>query len=103
MDRVLHAGSRWLERYTVSLDRSVASITDGMDRMHRMLVDRVTGTTRLLKSLDPKAVLGRGYSFVRSINGQVIAGVDGLSKGQIVELQMKDGIAGASIQVIRKT
>lgn len=103
MDRVLHAGSRWLERYTVSLDRSVASITDGVDRMHRMLVDRVTGTTRLLKSLDPKAVLGRGYSFVRSTNGQVIAGVDGLSKGQIVELQMKDGIAGASIQVIRKT
>ncbi|MFA5129760.1 MAG: exodeoxyribonuclease VII large subunit [Patescibacteria group bacterium] len=103
MDRIIHVGSRWLERYAVSLERSRTSIIDGMDRMQRALSDRVAGTTRLLKSLDPKAVLGRGYSFVRSTSGAVIASVEGLSKGQIVEIQMKDGIAGSSIQVIRKT
>lgn len=102
IDRVVHIGFRWVERYAVTLQRCRASIVNGVDRMMRSFSDRITSTSRLLKSLDPKAVLGRGYAFVRSTNGEVIGGVDKLSKGQIVEVQFKDGIAGASIQVIRK-
>ncbi|MCW1891634.1 MAG: exodeoxyribonuclease VII large subunit [Candidatus Uhrbacteria bacterium] len=103
MDRMFHVSARWLERYAVALERYRTSITDGLDRMMKSFSERVVGTTRLLKSLDPKAVLGRGYAFVRSTSGGVIGSVEGLSRGQSVEVQFKDGIAGASIQVIRKT
>lgn len=103
VDRVLQAGYRWIERYGMTIERYRSVAVSGMDRMLRILSDRVSGTSRVLKSLDPKAVLGRGYAFVRSMDGSVIGGVDGLSKGQIVEVQFKDGVAGASIQVIRKT
>lgn len=103
IDRMVHIGFRWVERYATSLERCRASVVNGMDRMIRSLSDRMTSTTRLLKSLDPKSVLGRGYSFVRSTNGGVIGSVEDLSKGQVVEVQFKDGLAGASIQVIRKT
>lgn len=103
MDRIFHVSTRWIERYTVALERHRSAIADGMDRGMRSFSERLVGTTRLLKSLDPKAVLGRGYAFVRSASGGVIGGIDGLSKGQSVEVHFKDGIAGASIQVIRKT
>lgn len=103
IDRVIHIGFRWVERYAVTLERCRSSVMNGMDRLVRSLSDQMTGTMRLLKSLDPKAVLGRGYAFVRSTSGKVIGSVDGLSKGQIVEVQLKDGLAGASIQVTRKT
>jgi len=103
MDRMFHVSARWLERYAVALERYRTSITDGLDRMMKSFSERVIGTTRLLKSLDPKAVLGRGYAFVRSTSGGVIGSVEGLSRGQSVEVQFKDGIAAASIQVIRKT
>lgn len=103
VDRVLQSGFRWIERYGMTIERHRSVVVSGMDRMMHTLSDRVSGTSRVLKSLDPKAVLGRGYAFVRSIDGMVIGGVDGLSKGQVVEVQFKDGVAGASIQVIRKT
>jgi exodeoxyribonuclease VII large subunit len=103
IDRMVNIGFRWVERYATSLERCRSSVVNGMDRMIRSLSDRMTSTARLLKSLDPKSVLGRGYSFVRSTNGHVIGSVEDLSKGQIVEVQFKDGLVGASIQVIRKT
>jgi exodeoxyribonuclease VII large subunit len=103
MDRVFHVSARWIERYAVALERHRSAIADGMDRIARSYGERLTGITRLFKSLDPKAVLGRGYAFIRSTSGRVIGSVSDLSKGQIVEVQLKDGIAGASIQVIRKT
>lgn len=103
VNRVLQSGYRWIERYGMTIERYRSVVVGGMDRMMRTLSDRVSGTSRVLKSLDPKSILGRGYAFVRSTDGAVIGGVDGLSRGQIVEVQFKDGVAGASIQVIRKT
>lgn len=103
VDRIINIGFHWVERYAVALQRCRMSITNGMDRMMRSFAERMTSFTRLFKSLDPKAVLGRGYAFLRTTEGEVIGSVNGLSRGQAVEVQLKDGIAGASIQVIRKT
>lgn len=103
VDRIINIGFHWVERYAVALQRCRMSITNGMDRMMRSFAEHMTSFTRLFKSLDPKAVLGRGYAFLRTTEGEVIGSVNGLSRGQAVEVQLKDGIAGASIQVIRKT
>lgn len=103
MDRVFHVSTRWIERYTSAIERHASVIADGMNQAMRSTEERLVGMTRLFKSLDPKAVLRRGYAVVRAPNGDVIADVERLSRGQPVELQFRDGIAGASIQVIRKT
>ncbi|MBD3251359.1 exodeoxyribonuclease VII large subunit [Candidatus Uhrbacteria bacterium] len=99
---VLQSGSRWLEGYRFRLDQHRSSITDGMERIQERMTDRITGIVRLLKSLDPKAVLERGYSIVRDTKGRVVASTSQVTKGDVVELQLKDGVAGASVQVVRK-
>lgn len=102
IDAVLFSALRWIDRYRVELDRRTSAILDGMERLHETLKERVSSTVRLLTSLDPKSVLERGYSLVRDTKGNVIGTVEKLFKGQAVEVQFKDGVAGASVQVIRK-
>lgn len=103
IDGVLFAGSRWLDQYRAGLERQTATIIDGISRLRDGYETKVSGIVRLLKSLDPKAVLERGYVFVRDTKGKVVSGVGSLSKGQAVELQFKDGVAGTTVQVIKKS
>lgn len=102
IDGVLFSASRWIDQYRLELERQTSTILDGIERLHETLKERVTSTVRLLRSLDPKAVLERGYTLVRDTKGKVIGTVEKLSKGQAVEVQFKDGVAGASVQVIRR-
>lgn len=102
ISRVLDLGFRWIGGYRSDLERMASSISDAVERNRATFRERVEQTARLLKSLDPKAVLGRGYAFVRDPAGKVISGVSGLSRGGAVEIQMKDGVAGATVQVVRK-
>jgi exodeoxyribonuclease VII large subunit len=102
IDGVLFSASRWIDRYRLELERRTSTILDGIERLHETLKERVSSTVRLLRSLDPKAVLERGYALVRDAKGKVIGTVSNLSKGQAVEIQFKDGTAGASVQAIAK-
>jgi len=102
VDGVLVSASRWIEGYRQELDHLTSSALDGMERLRETLSERVKSTIRLLRSLDPKAVLERGYTLVRDAKGRVVGSIDKLSKGQAVEVQFKDGVAGASVQVVRK-
>jgi exodeoxyribonuclease VII large subunit len=102
IDGVLFSASRWIERYRLELERRTSSVLDGMERLHGMFKQRVSSTVRLLKSLDPKGVLERGYALVRDAKGSVIGSVEKLSKGQAVQVQFKDGVAGAAVQAIAK-
>lgn len=97
---MLTKGFEWMKGYRYVVEQLSSRVGDGMQRFHVMLRDRVNNTMRLLQSLDPKAVLGRGYSFVTDMKGQVLGSVRKLSKGQAIQIRMKDGTAGASIDVI---
>ncbi len=102
VDRVLDHGSRWLTRYRVDIDRCTSSILNRMQATQVTLAERVDQTVRLLSSLDPKGVMKRGYAILKDTNGHVVTSVDRLSRGQAIEVGLKDGIAGATVQVIRK-
>lgn len=66
----------------------------------RVARDRVTLQKQLLVSLDPRAVLRRGYALVRAQNGHVIRAANELQHGQTIRLQLSDGIAVAVVQEI---
>jgi len=102
VDGVLVSASRWIEGYRQELDHLTSSALDGMERLRETLSERVKSTIRLLRSLDPKAVLERGYTLVRDAKGRVVGTVSQLSKGQAVEVQFKDGTVGATVQAIAK-
>lgn len=102
IDSILFSASRWIDRYRAELERLTSSALDGMERLRKTLSERVSGTIRLLRSLDPKAVLERGYTLVRDAKGRVVGSVGQISKGQAVEVQFKDGVVGAAVQVVRR-
>ena len=102
IDAALDRGSHWLGRYGIGIDRAIAAMTHRIDHVRTSLAERVDATVRLLSSLDPAAVMKRGYAIVRDANGRAVTSIDRLSRGQAVEVGLKDGVAGATVQVVRK-
>jgi exodeoxyribonuclease VII large subunit len=54
----------------------------------RTAVDR---EERVLKSLDPQAVLGRGYAIARGADGRILRDPAGVDKGAAVSVQLQKG------------
>jgi exodeoxyribonuclease VII large subunit len=61
---------------------------------------RLLGLSARLLSLDPSAVLSRGYTMVLDASGRPVVSVGGLSGGQSVSLAFADGKAQARIEGI---
>ena len=102
IDRVLQSGIRLIDQYQNAVQGARQMAMDQMTRWQGLYAERVDSMERLFKSLDPKAVLGRGYAFIRDAKGHVLGSVDNFSKGQAMEIQLKDGTLGASVQVIQR-
>ncbi len=45
----------------------------------------------------------RGYAIVKDAGGHAVTSVERLARGQAIEVGLKDGVAGATVQVVRKT
>lgn len=62
-----------------------------------VLGERLAAHVRVLASLDPKAVLRRGYAILKDADGQGITSVKRLSVGDPVTAILKDGEAGMTV------
>lgn len=102
LHRILESGSRWASRYRLQVNAWTSATEDGMRRFIESNRERLQHLTRLLKGLDPSAVLARGYSFVQDTRGRVISSVNRLGNGQAIFICMKDGTAGATVNVVKK-
>jgi len=56
-----------------------------------------------LKALDPSAVLERGYAILTDTSGHAISEVAAMQSGDAVNIRMRDGVAGARIETVKKT
>jgi exodeoxyribonuclease VII large subunit len=59
------------------------------------LSQTIENNIKMLSLLDPRNVLNRGYSFVRSSNGKVVSDMktfDGLSEKSMISIHFKDGV-----------
>lgn len=56
-----------------------------------------------LAALDPSAVLERGYAILTDPKGRALGGVAAMQAGDAVNIHMRDGVAGAVIETVKKT
>jgi len=56
-----------------------------------------------LAALDPSAVLQRGYAILTDTSGHAIGEVAAMQKGDAVNIRMRDGTAGATIETVERT
>ena len=55
-----------------------------------------------LGALGPAKILGRGYAMVRSADGSVLSGVEGVSPGDRMSVTFRDGEVDAEARVVRR-
>ncbi|MFK7802259.1 MAG: exodeoxyribonuclease VII large subunit [Anaerolineae bacterium] len=55
-----------------------------------------------LEAVSPVATLARGYAILRDPNGVVRSSVDGLTAGDLVQIQLQDGTVAAEVQSAEK-
>lgn len=85
------APSLWIASRRADLDRVASACREGMRQWLRTLSDRLQAAVRLLGSLDPTAVLGRGYAIVRGPSGDAVTSIAGLRVGTDVSVRLADG------------
>jgi exodeoxyribonuclease VII large subunit len=99
IDLVLTRSVEWMRSTARQIDILASRTAEGMRRFQTTFSERLDLTVRLLQSLDPAAVLKRGYALVTDLKGAAITSVKRLSRGQGIQVRMKDGTAGATVSV----
>jgi exodeoxyribonuclease VII large subunit len=102
ISHALNAPNIWLTTKREALFRTREDCKRLVEQWIASLLDRLSNSMRLLSSLDPSAVLSRGYAIVRDSSGTTITSVAGLSVGQSVNLVLRDGEAETTINHTKK-
>ena len=95
----------------LKLDRKLAHEAQVLGWMRQRLIQRngdqlqqAIQHTQLLQqklnTLDPRAVLKRGYAVVRSVNGDIVRSADTLALGQDLLIQLAEGQATVTVKEI---
>ena len=95
----------------LKLDRKLAHEAQVLGWMRQRLIQRngdqlqqAIQHTQLLQqklnTLDPQAVLKRGYAVVRSVNGNIVRSADTLAVGQDLLIQLAEGQATVTVKEI---
>lgn len=92
-----------LQRMRQQLVHHAQTIDRTVDRSLERRQTRLQGAVERLQSLNPLAVLQRGYAAVTAEDGGVIHSVSQMREGQCVTLMLRDGKAEAEIKRVRKT
>lgn len=79
------------------LERQAQSMVGRSEAHRRALRSRTERAQAKLESLDPRAVLGRGYSIVWDAQSRAISSTDGLVVGDPISIQFAHGQADATI------
>jgi len=86
----------FFERKSGEVRQVVSNLLVRSDAWVSRLRERIESRTRLIKSLDPKRVLERGYSLVTS-SGKVVKDVKQLDAGDKIKVQFAKGSADADV------
>ncbi len=98
--RLVIAWTRTLAIRRRSFDSNVqlARLDKAWQRQQQLRRERLSGIQTALASIDPKTLLGRGFSILFSEkDGSIINSVQCLKRGQLVTIMLSDGHAKATI------
>ena len=87
---------------TQAVSRLEQRLQHGLRASQQLRHERLLRVQASLKQLSPEAVLQRGYSIVRDMQGQIVRDAGKLHPDERVELMMAKGSAKARIEDIRK-
>ena len=96
IDEATHRIGFILEKQKDRLCRLSEALMSGSTAWLSRLSDRLVSHSRVLKELDPKRVLSRGFSIVRSA-GLVLTNVSTLEVGSPIQVQFATGSADAQV------
>lgn len=82
-----------LERISLSIERIQRNIESGIE----LYAEKVLSMERILRSVNPKEVLKRGYVITRSKNGRLIGSIKDVTVGEVMKTQFFDGEVESTI------
>ncbi|MGH8442383.1 MAG: exodeoxyribonuclease VII large subunit [Nevskiaceae bacterium] len=91
-----HPGRR-LQQWHQRLDELWERITHRGTARLRALLERVKSQEQLLGSLNPRAVLERGYAIARTADGHVLSDAARVAAGDALEITLARGSVGAQV------
>ena len=105
MDDVHRRFGYAFERFRLSLIATVEHVdrrVQIIDNRLRVVIDErsrsVTELERVLKSIDPKEVLKRGYALIRSMTGRILKSSRDVAPGDRLTIQLADGTIRAQVE-----
>lgn len=102
LDRALSAPGAWLSGRRAALDAAASACRTRTEAWLVALTDRLASSRRLLATLDPAAVLSRGYAILRDAKGRVVTSVKRISPGDDATVALSDGDAGVTVTRVGK-
>ncbi|MFA5935846.1 MAG: exodeoxyribonuclease VII large subunit [Patescibacteria group bacterium] len=97
IERALNAPASWIGLQRSALREQTSRLETGVRQWLRSLQERLAADLRLLGSLDPKAVLSRGYAIVRDASGNGIGSATLLHSGDALRVTFHDGEVQARV------
>ncbi len=97
LDDVVTAADHWLELVRARFDTLASRVQENGTRWRLSLRERFESLERLIRSLDPKAVVQRGFAIVKTAAGNIVTSVAGLTPGTALGIHLKDGSVDAIV------
>lgn len=102
LDRAVLAPGLWVAERSGQVTALATSIASSADSWLRSLQESLRGHIRLISTLDPSAVLKRGYAILRDAQGNALTSVTRLKTGQDATVSLKDGEASVTVTRVGK-
>ncbi len=103
IERALTVPGLWIAGRRAEFESVSLRISSSASIWMKGLTERLQAHVRLLSSLDPTRVLFRGYAILKDAKGHGIASVAGLRVGQDVQIVLRDGDAGLTVNRLGTT
>ncbi|MGH7237484.1 MAG: exodeoxyribonuclease VII large subunit [Candidatus Saccharimonadales bacterium] len=92
----------WFASVEQQIIQTQKSLRTNLNTLIERATDQLTSQAKLLLALSPQAVMARGYVIIRG-GGGLIKSASGLQRGSIIDINMADGKARATVQAISLT
>jgi exodeoxyribonuclease VII large subunit len=91
-----------INQYKQQLDWLNSNLKREMEQSFNIKKEKYQGILKNLFGLSPKAVLNRGFNILKDEKDNFIVSVKGLSKGEHVNVILKDGVIKCLIEDVKK-
>lgn len=101
-DRLNYAGGRFLRTQQDRLERTTVSLVHCARQCVAQERERWSARGGRVRAADPARILSRGFAWVRGESGQTIRTIADSKTGEMLEVQIRDGVIDARVERSRE-